>query len=267
MTGNMVFENIRTEIRGSIATLTLHRPERLNALDNGTLAELATALRDLSERADVRVLVLTGAGRAFCAGGDVTGQPSRFDWEGDRHLSRLRAIHFGVVKTLAAMDKPTLALINGVAAGGGLSLALACDLRFAAKSARFGAGFRRVALAVDMGLSYFLPRAVGSAKALEILYTGDLIDAAEALRIGLVNRVVEGSRLLDEGLSVADSIASGPPLALRRAKQAVREGARSGLDAALELEAELQSLCLLSEDHREGVEAFLAKREPKFKGK
>ncbi len=263
----MEFENIRIEIEDSIATLTLNRPERLNALDNETFAELAAVLPVLSERADVGVLLVTGAGRAFCAGGDVKGQPTRFGWEGDRHLSRIRAIHFGVVKILATMEKPTLALINGVAAGGGLSLALACDLRLAGKSARFGAGFRRVALSVDMGLSYLLPRAVGTAKALEILYTGELIDAEEALRIGLINRVVPDSSLLDQGLSVARSIASGPPLALRNAKHAVRKGAESDLDAALELEADLQSICLLSKDHREGVEAFLEKREPKFTGK
>ena len=263
----MEFKNIRIEIHDSVATLTLNRPESLNALDNETLAELATALPDLSERADVRVLLVTGAGRAFCAGGDVKGQPTRFGWERDRHLSRIRAIHFGVVKTLATMEKPTLALINGVAAGGGLSLALACDLRLAGESARFGAGFRRVALAVDMGLSYFLPRAVGSGKALEILYTGELIDSEEALRIGLINRVVPDASLLDEGFSMATSVASGPPLALRNAKGAVRKGAESDLDAALELEAELQSICLISEDHQEGVEAFLKKREPKFTGK
>jgi 2-(1,2-epoxy-1,2-dihydrophenyl)acetyl-CoA isomerase len=262
----MKFENIRIEIENSIATLTLNRPERLNALDNETFAELANVLPDLSERADVGILLLTGAGGAFCAGGDVKGQPSRFGWEGDRHLSRMRAINFGVVKVLVAMEKPTLALINGVAAGGGLSLALACDLRLAGKSARFGAGFRRVALSVDMGLSYLLPRAVGTAKALEILYTGELIDAEEALRIGLINRVVPDSSVLEEGLSVARSIASGPPLALRNTKHAVRKGAESPLDAALELEAELQTTCLLSKDHREGVQAFLEKRKPKFQG-
>jgi 2-(1,2-epoxy-1,2-dihydrophenyl)acetyl-CoA isomerase len=261
------FENIRVEIRDSIATLTLNRPERLNALDNGTLAELAVAFPRLSERGDVRVLILTGEGRAFCAGGDVKGQPTRFEWEGDRHLSRIRAIHFGVVKVLATMEKPTLCLINGVAAGGGLSLALACDLRLAGRGARFGAGFRRVALSVDMGLSYLLPRAVGTAKALEILYTGDLLDAEEALRIGLVNRVVPDASLRGEGMSVARSIASGPPMALRNAKEAVRKGVASHLDEALELEAELQTVCLLSKDHREGVEAFLNKREPRFKGK
>jgi len=262
----MEFKNIRIEVEGSIATLTLNRPESLNALDNETLAELAIVLPDLSERSDVRVLLVTGAGRAFCAGGDVKGQPTRFGWERDRHLSRLRAIHFGVVKTLTTLGKPTLALINGVAAGGGLSLALSCDLRIAAKGARFGAGFRRVALAVDMGLSYLLPRAVGSAKALEILYTGELIDADEALRIGLVNRVVPDSSLLEEGMSMAALVASGPPLSMRYAKQAILEAERSGLDAALELEAELQSNCLISKDHRKGVQAFLDKHDPEFTG-
>jgi 2-(1,2-epoxy-1,2-dihydrophenyl)acetyl-CoA isomerase len=262
----MDFQNIRVEIENNIATLTLNRPDRLNALDNETKAELATALPDLSERAEVRILLVTGAGRAFCAGGDVKGQPDRFGWEKDRHLSRLRAVHFGVVKTLAVMEKPTLALVNGVAAGGGLSLALACDLRLAARSAKFGAGFRRVALAVDMGLSQLLPRTVGRAKALEILFTGELIDADEALRIGLVNRVVPDSSLGEEGMSLASSLVSGPPMAIRYAKQAIQHGEGANLDAALELEAELQSRCLISEDHREGVKAFLEKRDPKFKG-
>ncbi len=262
----MAYENFLLEVSEGIATLTLNRPERLNALDNETLAELSTAFSDLSHREDVRVLVLTGAGRAFCAGGDVKAQPTRFGWDRERHRDRLRAIHILVVRALAVMDKPTLALVNGVAAGGGLSLALACDIRIAAESARFGAGFRRVALAVDMGLSFFLPRAVGSAKALEILYTGELMDAREAERIGIVNRVVPDASLLKEGMAMARSIATGPPLAQRCAKQAVRSGAVSDLDTALALEADLQSLCLHSQDHREGVEAFLKKRDPEFKG-
>ena len=154
-----------------------------------------------------------------------------------------------------------------MAAGGGLSLALACDIRLASESARFGAGFRRVALATDMGLSYFLPRTVGSAKAFEILYTGELIDANEALRTGLINRVLPDSTLLDEGISMAKLIASGPPIAMRCVKEAIHKGMVSGLDEILELEAELQSLCLTSKDHREGVQAFLEKREPVFVGK
>lgn len=262
----MAYENFQLEVSEAIATLTLNRPNRLNALDNETLAELSTAFSDLSDRRDVRVLLLTGVGRAFCAGGDVKAQPTRFEWDRERHRDRLRAIHFLVVRTLAVMEKPTVALVNGVAAGGGLSLALACDLRLAAESARFGAGFRRVALAVDMGLSFFLPRAVGSAKALEILYTGELIDAQEAARIGIVNRVVPDASLLEEGRALARSIATGPPLALRCAKQAVRSGAVSDLDSALALEADLQSLCLHSKDHREGVKAFLEKRTPEFEG-
>lgn len=263
----MEYKNLRLEVSEGIATLTLNRPERLNALDNETLAELATVFSDLYDQDDVRILLLTGEGRAFCAGGDVKGQPTRFEWTRDRHRDRLRAIHFLVVRSLAALEKPTVALINGVAAGGGLSLALACDMRLAGTSARFGAGFRRVALAVDMGLSHFLPRAVGSAKAMEILYTGELMDAEEALRIGLVNRVIPDASLAEEGQRLAGVIASGPPLALRCAKQAVRKGGVSDLDAALELEADLQSLCLNSMDHQEGVRAFLEKRNPKFSGK
>ena len=262
----MTFKNIRLEITEEIATLTLNRPGSLNALDNETLAELASLFLNLGEREDFRVFLLTGAGKAFCAGGDIRGQTTRFDWPRDRHRDRLRAIHFGVVKALAALEKPTVALVNGVAAGGGLSLALACDLRIAGESARFGAGFRRVALAVDMGLSHLLPRAVGVAKSFEMLYTGELLDAAEALRVGLVNRVVEDGSLQAEGMSLARSIASGPPLAMRCVKQALQRGVVSDLDAALELEADLQSLCLDSKDHREGVHAFLEKRKPAFTG-
>lgn len=262
----MELNNIRLEVMEAMALVTLNRPERLNALDNETLAELATVFLELSEQRDVLIVLLTGAGRAFCAGGDIKGQPTRFGWPRDRHVDRLRAIHFGVIKALAVMEKPTIALINGVAAGGGLSLALACDVRLAAESARFGAGFRKVALAVDMGLSYFLPRTVGSAKALEILYSGKLLDAGEALRIGLINRIFPDASLVEEGMSLARSIASGPPLAMRCVKEAIQKGMVSTLDEALELEADLQSLCLTSKDHREGVSAFMEKREPVFKG-
>ena len=263
----MTYKNLRLEVADQTATLTLNRPERLNALDNETLAELAAVFSDLYERDDFRLLLLTGEGRAFCAGGDVKGQPTRFTWNRDRHRDRLRAIHFLVVRALAAMEKPTVALVNGVAAGGGLSLVLACDIRLASSSARFGAGFRRVALSVDMGLSYFLPRAVGRAKAMEILYTGELMDAKEALRIGLVNRVVPDESLHEEGRKLARTITSGPSLALECAKKAVRKGSVSDLDTALELEADLQSLCLNSSDHQEGVKAFLEKRDPKFSGR
>ena len=144
----MKLSNLSLDVTDQTATLTLNRPESLNALDNETLAELATVISHLYERDDFRLLLLTGAGRAFCAGGDVKGQPSRFGWNRDRHRNRMRAIHFLVVRALAALEQPTVALINGVAAGGGLSLALACDIRLACSSARFGAGFRRVALAV-----------------------------------------------------------------------------------------------------------------------
>ncbi len=263
----MKFKNLCFEISENIAVLTLNRPKSLNALDNETLAELSTLFLELQGRDDYRVLIVTGEGRAFSAGGDVKGQPTRFGWARDRHLDRMRAVNFGVVKALAVLEAPTMALINGVAAGGGLSLALACDVRLAADSARFGAGFRKVALTVDMGLSYFLPRVVGAAKAYEILYSGELLDSAEALRIGLVNRVVPDASLRDQGMSLARSIASGPPMALRCVKEAVARGAESSLEGALELEAELQSQCLCSEDHREGVQAFLDKRDPEFKGK
>lgn len=262
----MDFKNIRVEIAENIATLTLNRPERSNALDNETLAELAAAFLDLEERADFRVLIVTGAGKAFCAGGDVKAQPERFEWARDRHQDRLRAIHFGVARALAVFEKPTIALVNGAAAGGGLGLALACDIRIAGESARFGAAFRKVALALDMGLSYFLPRAVGRAKALEMLYAGELIGAAEALRIGLVNRVVPDGSLREEGMALARSIASGPPLALRLVKQAVLAGEVSDLDGALEREADVQARCLASRDHREGVRAYLDKRDPVFTG-
>jgi len=264
----MTYKNIHFEIKEkNIAVLTLNRPDRLNALDNETFAEMSTLFMELEDREDFRVLIVTGEGRAFCAGGDVKGQPTRFGWPRDRHQDRLRAVHFGVVKALTVIKQPTMALINGVAAGGGLSLALACDLRLACQSARFGAGFRRVALAVDMGLSYFLPRMVGMGKAYEILYSGELLSAEEALQIGLVNRLIPDDLLWEQGMALARSIASGPPLAFRIVKQAIASGAVSGLDAALELEAALQSLCLSSEDHREGATAFLEKREPVFKGK
>jgi 2-(1,2-epoxy-1,2-dihydrophenyl)acetyl-CoA isomerase len=256
-------DTVQLDQRDGVLTVTLNRPDVLNALNEQMLRELFDALRQADREAAVRCVVLTGSGRGFCSGQDLrdrvgVGTPSFRESLGTRYNP--------VIRQMRTMEKPVLAAVNGVAAGAGCSLALAADLRIASDRASFIEVFARVGLVPDSGSTYFLPRLVGLGKALELAYTADAVDAAEALRVGLVNRVVPHDALLTEVATLATRLAAGPTRGYGLAKRAINYGLHATLDQALDYEAAVQEIAGGSADHREGVAAFLAKRQPSFTG-
>jgi 2-(1,2-epoxy-1,2-dihydrophenyl)acetyl-CoA isomerase len=256
-------------VKDGVAVLTMNRPERLNALSGTMLAALAEALSRLGEDAEVGVVVLTGAGRGFCAGGDVKGMAEGSEMAGTTLEERAQGLrrHMEVSRWLHEMPKPTIAMVRGPAAGAGLSLALACDIRIAGDSARFATAFARVGYSGDFGGSYYLTQLVGTAKARELYFTADIVDAGEALALGLVNRVVPDARLEDETLMLAGRLARGPRVAYRYMKRNMNAAETGTLKDLLDLEAWHHTRCGMTEDHREAARAFVEKREPTFRGR
>lgn len=249
-----------------IGLITLNRPEKLNAFAGRMREELAETFREVAGDDAIRVVVLTGAGRAFCAGADIGYMQdliARQDWAAAKALVDVGAT---VVSLIDTMDKPVLAAVNGPAAGGGANLALACDVRIAAASASIGQTFNKVGLHPDWGGTYFLPRLVGTGRALELVFSGDMIGAEEALRIGLFNRVVGDDAVIDETLAMARTLALKPPLALAAAKRSIRQSYDRPLPDALQRELEGQLRLFKSADAREGIAAFLEKRTPVYRG-
>ncbi len=263
----MTYQCLLYEVQDRIATLTLNRPERLNAL-GGTLREdLYDAVTKSAADPNVGVLVITGAGRGFCSGGDVKSMNERGEaGQASTTGERLAPLRDQVILALRDCPKPVIAAINGAAAGAGMNLALACDLRIASTAAKFSQAFVKRGLAPDWGGSYFLPRVVGIAKACELIFTGDTIDAAEALRLGIVNAVAAPDELMAEAYKLARKIAAGPPVAIRLAKRAIHHNQDVDLRAALEFETFAQCVCKDTEDSKEGVRAFVEKRAPVFRG-
>jgi 2-(1,2-epoxy-1,2-dihydrophenyl)acetyl-CoA isomerase len=253
-------------VKDRIATITLNRPDKLNAFAADMRERLVAALDRVAE-SDARVLVLTGAGRAFCSGGDVQHMVRLAEegagFEGMRPLLDLGG---DAVTRLATLPIPTLAAVNGVAAGAGMNLAIACDLRIASDQASFGETFVRIGLHPDWGGTFHLPRLVGLARALELCWLGDVIDAAEALRIGLVNRVVPHARLEDEVKTLAARLAAAPETSVRLAKRTLSASPHRTLEQCLAAEAEAQAACWASPDAAEGLRAFAEKRAPAFGG-
>lgn len=251
---------LRSEQTGHVLTLTLDRPDALNALDAALKGGLLAALRAAARDQSVRVVILTGAGRAFCAGQDLheTGLT------GSAIGREVREHYNPLILALARLEKPVVAAINGVAAGAGLSLALACDIRLAADTATFTCAFGRVGLVPDSGLSWFLPRIVGLGRAMELALTSAPVDARVADRISLVDRVVPAEDLAREAAALAARLAAGPPLAMGLTKRALLANASVDLEAALELEAQLQTAAGRSPDHAEGIAAFTEKRPARF---
>jgi enoyl-CoA hydratase/carnithine racemase len=251
---------------GGVATITLNRPERLNALTFEVYRELTDLFAALANETDVRVVVITGAGRAFCSGGDVhdiIGELFSRDVEGLLDFTRMTC---ELVRNIRALPKPVIASLNGTTAGAGACIALASDIRIASEDAKIAFLFVRVGLSgADMGAAYLLPRFIGLAKATELLYTGDFISAAEAGRIGLYNRVVPEVELKQTTNDLAEQLARGPAFALAKTKEMLNREMHMNLDAALESEAQAQAICMQHPDYREAYEAFVNKREVKFK--
>ena len=249
---------------GGVATLTLNRPDKLNAFAGTMRDDLPAALDGLAEDDAVRAVIVTGAGRAFCAGADV-GYLTRLIESGDfDEATALVEAGRRVVTAVRSMPKPVIAAINGAAAGGGANLALACDLRLASDRASIGQTFNRIGLAPDWGGTYHVPRLVGPARAAELFFFAEMVPAEEAERIGLVNRVVPHDELMGLAAEWAAKLAAKPALAIRYAKQAIQRSLGSTVDEMLDFETAAQRDCFESSDAREGVRAFVEKRPARF---
>lgn len=250
-----------------VGTITLNRPEVLNAFNDQMFSELQEVLKQVERDAVVRCVVITGAGRAFCAGQDLASL--RHLYEGDAPPAfgdLLRQRYNPLILKLRTLEKPIIAAVNGVAAGAGCSLALACDLRIASETARFIQAFVRVGLVPDSGGTFFLPRTVGWTKALELAMTGEAVDAQTAKQIGLVSKVVPAEELESAVRELAGRLAKAPTQAIGLMKRAFNRALGCDLEEALEYEAYMQEIAGRTADHREGVQAFLEKREPRFTG-
>jgi 2-(1,2-epoxy-1,2-dihydrophenyl)acetyl-CoA isomerase len=260
----MSYEHILIDVADGVGTLTLNRPDKLNAFAGTMRTELAEGIEQLERDPDVRVLVITGAGRAFCAGADV-GYLAELAARGDAEgLTGLVEAGRRVLSTIRESTKPVIGMINGVAAGGGANLALACDMRIASEHARLTQSFNRIGLHPDWGATYFLPRLVGPAKALELFWTADVLDAEECVRLGLFNRVVPHAVLHETTFDFARALARKPAEPIRRVKRAVYESLDRSLSEMLDVELDAQIHCFGTPDAREGIRAFVEKRAPKF---
>jgi len=251
---------------GGVLTLTLNRPERLNSLDGELLAALLEALQEAQDDAAVRCIVLTGAGRGFCAGVDLTQAALHGRSASESVREHLQGQYAPLITLIRELEKPVVAAVNGVAAGAGMSLALACDMRVAAASATFIQAFVRIGLVPDAGSTYFLPRLVGMGRAMELAMLGERVSAADALACGLVNRVVADESLADAVAELAGRLAAGPR-SLGLIKRALYLSLESDLRTQLAHEEDLQALAAATEDFVEGVGAFLEKRAAEFRGR
>jgi 2-(1,2-epoxy-1,2-dihydrophenyl)acetyl-CoA isomerase len=257
---------ITTQLADRIAIITLNRPDKLNAFSGTMREDLLDALRQAEGNADCRVVVITGAGRAFCAGGDVDFM-SGLQRDGDvASFRKLLDAGRDVVLQIASMEKAVIASVNGIAAGAGCNLALACDYRLASDAAKLGETFVKIGLHPDWGGTWLLPRLVGRGRAAELLMTGRIVDANEALAIGMVDRVVPSAELASETEKLARTIANAPPIAIAGIKRALAATERNDLRAQLELETEHQLRAFTSSDAAEGLRALFEKRAPRFSG-
>ncbi len=255
---------LRVETVERVRTFTLNRPEVMNAFDDPMREALVEGLEQAAGESDVRCVLITGAGRAFCAGGDIASMEALQAREDTEVLRKRVALAARGVRALRSMRKPTVAAINGAAAGAGINLALACDMRLCSEAAFFSESFVRIGLVPDWAGFFLLPRVVGPAKALEMMMTGQRIDAGEAQRLGLVERLLPAEGFGAAAFAFACELAAGPPEALARIKEGVYLGAVSSLEDALDFEAAAQLELFLGADAREGMRAFLDKRPPRF---
>jgi enoyl-CoA hydratase/carnithine racemase len=260
----MTWQNVIVTRDRGVGTLTLNRPEKLNAFAGEMRREVADALDALEADASVRVIVITGAGRAFCAGADVGYMAELIEKQDRTAMAALVEAGRRVVMTIRRSPKPVIGAINGVAAGGGANLALACDIRIASDTAMIAQSFNRIGLHPDWGGTYFLPRLVGPAKSLELMWEALPIGAEECLRLGLVNRVVPHDALADTVRSYAAMLAAKPALSIALTKRAVYESLDHSLPEMLDYELEAQLQCFGTDDAAEGIRAFVGKRTPTF---
>lgn len=266
----MTYTDLLFTINNHTATITLNRPEAYNAISDAMRDGLRDAVERISDPGnDVRVVVITGAGKAFCSGGDIKLMKERMDADISfrERLESYRKDVAGMVKCLKSIRQPVIAKINGAVYGAGCSIAMLCDIRITSDHVKFGMPFGKRGLIPDWGATYFLPRLVGRSNAIDLAVTGRSFDAAEALRIGFVNQVVPGEALDEYVTDICRQILENGPFSVMAAKEAIDQALESELDTALEREAQIQSSCFRSDDHREGVESFLEKRPPEFKGK
>ena len=263
----MSYQTLQVSISDGVAKIVLNRPEVLNALNNQLLDELNRALSDLGSDDKVRCLVITGAGRAFCAGADL-GELKNLYMKGSAPLlgDSLRRRFNPIIERIRRMEKPVIGMINGSAAGAGLGLAMACDIRIASEKASFVEAFAKVGLVPDSGTSYFMPRLIGISKTMELAFTGEAIDASEANKLGLVNKVVPHEELERVVAEYSAKLARGATRGMGLSKRAIHHALDSTIHEALEFEASLQEMAGRTSDHKEGVVAFFEKRSPRFTG-
>ena len=263
----MDFESILLEKEGGVAIVTLNRPDRLNSFTTRMYRELSTIIKQIHRDDEIKVVILTGAGKGFCAGSDVSDRlASRVEKAGEENRFETLQPTGAVALDIAELDKPIIAAINGVAVGAGLSLALLSDIRIASNMARFGAVWINMGFIPDLGATYYLPRIVGLEKALDLMLSGEMINAEEALRIGLVSRVVPHEQIRATAKELASKIAAGPSVAIELTKRGLRRALNNDLKTQLDYESYAQNLCRKTEDHKEAVQAFKEKRKPKFRG-
>ncbi len=263
----MDFETIKLLKENHIATLTLNRPERANSVNWKMMEELNRALDDVALDEDLRVLVITGAGdKAFCGGGDIADEEMYAGWDMEKMRKWVRKTACSITEKIRNMPIPTIASINGIAVGGGFDWSCAVDIRIGCEKTRFMSAQIKTALVPDSGACYLLPRLIRLDKALEILYTGDWINAEQALDLGILSKLVPGEELERETVTLAERISKSPPIVTRFVKQLVYRGLDSDLPTALEMTAAMTAMTMFTKDHEEGVAAWMEKREPAYKG-
>ena len=266
----MAYEHIQLEREGNVATLTLNRPEARNAMSPVMGEEMVRACEELRRDADVRVVIITGAGKSFSSGGDLAMLARDAGLEGGSNPPTMAGSprdFYTRFLAVRGLPMPTIAAINGHAIGAGLCFALACDLRIAVDDAKMGMTFTKLGIHPGMGATFLLPRLIGTARACELFFTGRVFDAAEAERLGIVNRVVPRAELGAAARALADEIAAAGPVAVRMVKKAIYRGTDHNLDEMLDIEALQQSVTFTTEDAREGIRAVMEKRAPRFTGK
>lgn len=264
----MTDDAVRLDVDDGVATLTLNRPDRRNALSREVSSGIVDAVEEIEAHPEARAAVVTGAGGAFCAGGDVNAMVQRLAGEIPLHeaVRHIKQDTARAIQRVRELHLPTVAKVDGPAFGAGANLAIACDCLVASSDAKISFGFRQVGLAVDSGTSYLLPRIVGENTAKELVFTGELLDAAEAEDLGIFNHVYDADEFEERADEFVATIAEGPSVALRASKQLVNQGLESSFQQAIENEATAQAAVFETDDHREGAEAFMEGRDPEFEG-